>query len=45
MNKSVFLDSSFESEPALEHTFENEDLVDTSEYGYGSWLRYLSGYP
>ena len=44
-DKTIYLDSSFESEPVLDHTFEDSELSDTTEYGYGMWVRYLSTYP
>jgi hypothetical protein len=43
--KSTYLDSSFESEPVLEYEFDDQELEDPTEYGYGSWVRYLSTYP
>lgn len=29
----------------LEYEFDDQELEDPTEYGYGSWLRYLSTYP
>lgn len=29
----------------MEHEFDDQELEDTSEYGFGTWLRYLSTYP
>ena len=45
VEKAVLLDSAIDSSPAVDHTFDDSDLQDSSEYGYGTWLRYLTTYP
>jgi protein transport protein SEC24 len=42
---TTFYESSFDGEAAADFEFEDEELQDASEYGYGFWLRYMSEYP
>jgi protein transport protein SEC24 len=42
---TTFYESSSEGEATAAYEFDDEELQDASEYGYGFWMRYMSEFP